>query len=589
MSAIQVPLLDLNNRPFNEWTFSLQNTAEQGIDDTLECQFKYQDGTLVLIDKKPSELESPTASETTRELRSQVAGQNRNTENSNSTSPKSGYGFYELVVNLFLRHSDKLVQELEKSHETSGRHGYPARDQLCVFILQCLLNERYNSHLLNRLSASPKIMAACQINEVPSEYAYCRFKKKLVAYSEILDDIYNLTLRDLAREIRRLKKAGVIPKKAPRLGQYLAIDATDIPAWAKYRSPHCNAPDKENCTEKHKRHCNNSDRTKCSTHSSKPCADPHAMLGYRTPKGRSGRNAANDGEDAKELFFGYKAHVIADAIYGIPLYISLRPANENETTHFAEDLDAALERHPWLKPKFVLADKGYDSLPNFRHTVTQGIIPIIAVRRPQKDKETGHRRFDSTYDEDGRPVCVGGQSMEYLGTDQEGNHHFRCSSEGCWLKDKVDWSRYCNSGHSEKPDGRLLRIIGIVPRFTKLWRKIYNRRGAIERWFSSGKRSRLFDKHQLLKMGKISLHANLATLAWLLTALARLKVDDYEHMRHMYIRLPRERREIGRDSTEPELADIHDCQGCRLCPKHAADDDAVLKHLLSQMPQGQGS
>ena len=172
---------------------------------------------------------------------------------------------------------------MEKSHKTSGRHGYPVRDQLCVFLLQCLLNERYNSHLLNRLSASPKIMATCQINEVPSEYAYCRFKKKLVAYSEMLDDIYNLTLRDLNREIRRLKKAGIIPKRAPRLGQYLAIDATDIPAWARYRSPHCNALDKENCTEKHKRHCNNSDRTKCSTHSSKPsltpvpCGVPHTQ------------------------------------------------------------------------------------------------------------------------------------------------------------------------------------------------------------------------------------------------------------------------------------------------------------------------
>ena len=546
----------------------LQNLSEPDIDDTLQCQSKDRNSTIVLLTRKPPEISTPTASETTRELYSQVAGQNRNTENSNSTSPKNGYGFYELVLNLFLRHANELIQELEKSHKISGRHGYPVRDQLCVFLLQCLLNERYNSHLLNRLSASPKIMATCQINEVPSEYAYCRFKKKLVAYSEMLEDIYNLTLSDLNREIRRLKKAGIIPKRAPRLGQYLAIDATDIPAWAKYRSPHCNALDRENCTEKHRRHCDNSDQTKCSTHSSKPIADPSAMWGYRTPKGRSGTSTANDGEDRKELFFGYKAHVIADAIYGIPLHIALRPANENETSHFAQDLDDTLERHPWLKPKFVLADKGYDSLPNFQHTVKQGIIPIIAVRRPQKDKETGHRRFDNTYDEDGRPVCAGEQSMEYLGTDQKGNHHFRCPSEGCWLKDKVDWSRYCNSGHSEKPDGRVLRIIGIVPRFTKLWRKIYNRRGAIERWFSSAKRSRLFDKHQLLRMGKISLHANLSTLAWLLTALARLKADDYRRMRHMYIRLPRAAREVGGDPTELGLADVHECQGCRLCPQH---------------------
>ena len=566
----QLPLPEPNYELPEQLKSQLQNLSEPDIDDTLQCQLRRRNGTIVLLIEKPPELAPPTASDTTGESGSLVARQNSNTTNPNSTNSKSGYGFFRLVINLFLRHSDELVEELDKSHKTSGRHGYPVRDQLCIFLLQCLLNERYNNHLLNRLSASPKILATCQIKEVPSESAYCRFKKKLMAYSEMLDEIYNLTLRDLAQEIRRLKRVGIIPKKAPRLGQYLAIDATDIPAWARYRSPHCNAPDKESCTEKHRRHCDNSDRTKCSTHSGKPIADPSAKWGHRTPKGRSGRNTADDGEDAKELFFGYKAHVIADAIYGIPLHIALRPANENETSHFAQDLDDTLERHPWLKPRFLLADKGYDSLPNFQHTVKQGIIPIIAVRRPQKDKKTGHRLFDSTYDEDGRPLCMGRQSMEYLGTDQEGNHHFRCPSEGCWLKDRIDWSRYCNSGHSEQPEGKVLRIIGIVPRFTELWRKIYNKRGAIERWFSSSKRSRLLDKHQLLKMGKIRLHANVSMLSWLLTALARLKTDDYRRMKHMYIGVPRAGRETGRDAVELELAEVHVCQGCRLCPQHTA-------------------
>ena len=557
----QLPLPEPNYELPEQLKSQLQNLSEPDIDDTLQCQLRRRNGTIVLLIEKPPEFAPPTASDTTGESDSLVARQNSNTTNSNSTISKNGYGFIQLVRNLFLSHSDELVQELEKSHKTSGRYGYSVRDQLCIFLLQCLLNERYNNHLLNRLSASPKILAMCQIKEVPSEYAYCRFKKKLVAYSVMLDEIYNLTLRDLAREIRRLKRAGVIPKKAPRLGQYLAIDATDIPAWAKYRSPHCNAPDKENCTERHRRHCNNPDRTKCSTHSSKPIADPSARSARRTPKGRTETSTSEDAEDPKQQFFGYKAHVVADAIYGIPLHIALRPANEHETSHFAQDLDDTLDRHPWLKPRFLLADKGYDSLPNFQHTVKQDIIPIIAVRRPQKDTKTGHRLFDGTYDEDGRPSCVGGQFMEYLGTDPKGNHHFRCSSEGCWLKHKIDWSRYCNSVHSEQPEGKLLRIIGIVPRFTKLWRRIYRKRTEIERWFSSGKRSRLLDKHQLLKMGKIRLHVNVSMLAWLMTALARLKTDDYRRMRHMYIR-------VLRAGPTSESTEALSCTVCCLCPQH---------------------
>ena len=104
-------------------------------------------------------------------------------------------------------------------------------------------------------------------------------------------------------------------------------------------------------------------------------------------------------------------------------------------------------------------------------------------------------------------------------------------------------------------------VIGIVPRFTKLWRKIYNKRGAIERWFSSVKRSRLFDSHQLLEMGKISLHVNMSMLSRLLTALARLKADDYRRMRHIYIRLPR-----AGPAAVP--AGAHKCAECCLCPQH---------------------
>ena len=152
--------------------------------------------------------------------------------------------------------------------------------------------------------------------------------------------------------------------------------------------------------------------------------------------------------------------------------------------------------------------------------------------------------------------------------------HWRLPTGGCPLKDKIHWARYCNSGHSEKPEGKLLRIIGIVPRFTRLWRKIYDKRGAIERWFSSGKRSRLLDKHQFLRMGKITLHVNMSMLAWLLTALARLKADDHQRMRQMYIRLPRAGRGTGRDPADMEPAEVHDCPGCRLCSKHAAADVA---------------
>ena len=73
-------------------------------------------------------------------------------------------------------------------------------------------------------------------------------------------------------------------------------------------------------------------------------------------------------------------------------------------------------------------------------------------------------------------------------------------------------------------------------------------------------------------------------LAWLLTALARLKVDDYRRMRHMYIRLPRAGREPGRNPADLELAKVHHCTGCRLCPQTHRYGRVVLQPRVAASP-----
>ena len=165
------------------------------------------------------------------------------------------------------------------------------------------------------------------------------------------------------------------------------------------------------------------------------------------------------------------------------------------------------------------------------------MMPVIAIRLPEKDKETGKRLYDGIYDKDGRPTCIGGKSMEYLLTDQEERHLFGCPAEGCSLKDSVQFTRHCDYQHYEKPEGRLLRIVGLLPRCSAEWKAEYKKRPIIERHFSSAKQSRLLDKHRYLNIGKVSLHVAISMLSYLTTALAHLKADDYAHMRHMRIQV----------------------------------------------------
>ena len=112
-------------------------------------------------------------------------------------------------------------------------------------------------------------------------------------------------------------------------------------------------------------------------------ADLNAAWGYRTPKNKSPK--AEKGK--KDLFFGYDADVISDAHYGLPFYLSVRPANLNEGPRLRADLDAALQLHPWLKPSVLTADKAYHAGYNFSYLVNQGIQPIISIPRPPKDKK----------------------------------------------------------------------------------------------------------------------------------------------------------------------------------------------------------
>ncbi len=188
---------------------------------------------------------------------------------------------------------------------------------------------------------------------------------------------------------------------------------------------------------------------------------------------------------------------------------------------------------------------------NYGYT-TLGMMPIIAVRLPEKDPETGRRLYDGTYVEDGRPLCACGCPMEYVTTDPAKGHLFRCHPDGCDLKDQDGIARHCDDQRYVQPEDRLLRIVGMVPRCSDEWKDEYKKRPIIERHFSSGKHSRLMNQHRYFNRFQMSLHVLLYMLSYLATALAHLQANDYAHIRHMRIKLPRVRR--GRTRKPPERA-----------------------------------
>ncbi len=113
----------------------------------------------------------------------------------------------------------------------------------------------------------------------------------------------------------------------------------------------------------------------------------------------------------------------------------------------------------------------------------------------------------------------------------------------CLLEDK---------GYDALSNFLLLADQGIMPVIAVASPPIYRMRGAIERHFSSVKHSLLLNRRQHRTLARVSWHPRMATLACLVSALARLKADNYAGMRRMSIRRP-EQRAVGVDGN-PGLA-----------------------------------
>ena len=341
-------------------------------------------------------------------------------------------------------------------------------------------------------------MNLCGLVKAPSESAYSRFKKRLLPYRDLVDKMAVIA-EEIGDELESLQQAGIVPADAPRLGANIAIDSTDLEAFG---NPRRQTP-----------------------------ADPDATWGRRTTK--------RGGKEKTEPFYGYKNHEAADAYYGLPFGGITLPANEGDGPQLPPIMAKLRNLHPWMNPEYVMADKAYHGLSNFQFLDDQDITPIIAVPRPRKSKKTGKRLHGGVYDENGRPTCSNGVPMDYIRTDPDKGHLFSCRAEGCEQKERMEWTGHCDFERWEKPLGKLLRIIGVVPRSTPEWKSRYRLRSSIERYFRSAKHSRLLNQQQHLGIERVDLHVGMSRLAYLATVLARLQAGDYAGMRHMRVKLPR--------------------------------------------------
>ena len=383
----------------------------------------------------------------------------------------------------------ELLSVLDSPYTTGHPSFFSGRALWRAYLCKFFLKIHCDRDLIDQLKVNGKLRRICGFSErTPSQPTFSRFVNLLSENSGLVLDC----LDRLTSELQQL---------VPDLGDHVAIDSTDV------------------------RTCGNPNR--------KTLSDQQAKWGVKhsTRAKKDGEGGSKVKKDKTEYFFGYKLHTLADARYGIPLGFAFTPGNESDSRWLPEVVREVCGRQPWLKPKYLIADRGYDSNENHQFVYQQGINSIIHIRVSTEKKPL----YDNTT---GAPTCLGGKPMEYVGTDPDnGSHLFRCPAGGCELKQRGTKAvLHCQDGASEEPE-KNLRVLGTVARQSNEWKSLYRLRWSIERLFSSLKRSRGLESHSYWDRDNIYLHATTSLLTWQATALARARAGDKKHLRRMGVRL----------------------------------------------------
>ena len=373
------------------------------------------------------------------------------------------------ILDTLSREAQPLLNRLWE-HRKNHRPGYPLRAMWRSYVASFILNMPHTNALKRRLDADLELRFLCGfVDGVPARSTFNRFIQNVSKHNDLVEGIF-IRLTDQLRD------------NLPGLGRTVAVDSTTV------------------------RSNSNPNR--------KGISDPEASW--------TKKNSAR-AQGGKEWHFGYKAHVVACAKYGLPLGLIVTTASQNDSPMLPKVIDHTKETFPWFRPTVVIADRGYDALVNHQYVVDQGAIPIIHIRRLAKQK--------GIHTAKGIPTCIGGEAMVHVQDDAAGRRLYRCPPEGCHLKASFKGGgRHCLDSVWENPE-RDLRLFGAVRRDSREWARLYKLRQSIERVFKSMKESRRLERHCVRGLTQVTLHVLMSTLTFQATALQRLRAGEARYMR----------------------------------------------------------
>lgn len=341
-----------------------------------------------------------------------------------------------------------LVEQLEATRST-GRPGYPVRTMVGMALAKSMYAIPTWTRTVALVRERRDLAAVIALDgQVPSEWACYRFTAKLRDHTDLLQGCIAVVLKELK-------------KNNPLLGWNVAIDASDMPAYANgQRFKYKNGPEREKYS------------------------DPDASWGHRSAV--STRKGGG--------FYGYRIHMAVCAKTDLPLAWKVETGRMNESPTVAPLLDKL--NGLGFNPETCALDKGYDNGPVYEACEDRNIRPIICLKQTPAVKRG----------EDKPPRCEHGE-WRFAGADHKRKAaKWRCPTGECqpasvWIK--AD------------------RLHTLIPRETLRWKSLYRGRASVERAFGRLKNEWSLAPLRVRRIERVRLHADLTILSQLSSALLR--------------------------------------------------------------------
>ena len=392
-----------------------------------------------------------------------------------------------------------LVRKLE-NFRGKGRNEWPVRAMWHSFLASFIFNHDSVASLIRELNRNSQLRTVCGFRPHFHTGKDGTVKLKLAPGASAYTNFIN-NLRDCRKELREMFDClvGYMYENLPDFGDILMVDGKAVQSFATKPSK------------------------KAGGHRGEHDAD-------WCRKTYTATTASGEVNTKTVKWFGFRLHLIGDAVYELPVDYTVTKASESEVKEAGKLLEEMKAGKPQeiQRCRYFLADRGYDSTELIEWLETEDIAPIIDIRNMwQGDGTKQFRDTDLVYSFDGKVYYVDekGKQTEliYKGYDKSRNS-----------------SRY--GFHPKYGDSRIFRIpletdkrvFTKVARNSKKWKRLYAMRSGIERMNGRIDRDFKFEKHTIRGLEKMEMFLTVTFLVSLTLAKAKIEKGTKEGLARLY-------------------------------------------------------